>query len=221
MFVIQALISVVLAANLIGCNEKSAIYSVTATIFQNRIAPYLCPTSLLLLGLTSQHFFFMCQNAFELLYAKNKGIPKIINVEALYDIYNGMGSVDPDNMAYLEKLILKYIPSPPDRKYEQVFKAYKKALFDDDAKLGRITVTKRFPELCRMVLKHKDFKKDWTRAGKDFQLLKPYIIDVGLSYFMRSSLRMPTYYDIRRLKPESAIILYDFLQEAKTDSKKL
>lgn len=207
------LISLALAAYLDGMNDGPSINSLTVKVFEEKVASVLCPSTLLLLGLTSKHFCLMCRNSFEALYTPSESAPKTINVETLYDIYNGAGPVYPDNRSYLKKLVLKYLPLPRDQKYERIYNAYKEALFNNEKLNCPITVTKRFPELCRMILKYKKFQESWACSEIRMQVLKSFVIDLGLDFIQRSSWLDFEFSDVKKLEPKSAIILCDFMND--------
>lgn len=193
----------------------AAIQCLPVEIIAKGFAPNLCPTTLHLLGMTCKDLKMKCQVAFSVNFRNNKGTQSIIDVEALYDIYNGAGPVDPINKPNLKHLILKYLPAPRDIKHGRIYKIYKEALFIEGPQRLPIIASKRFPELCRMIFKHKSLSVKIIDEKMVSELLKPYVVDVGLSCLSRlNAKRKIMLGDLAFLDSETAIIFYKWLEEA-------
>lgn len=176
-------------------------------IISHGVALFLFPTSLLLFGMTCKDFHRKCHDAFLNLYTYSRS-PSAINVETLYDIYNEPGPVDPSDKLQLELLILKHLPAPYDLKHSRVYKLYKEALFSEGAQKLPIISSKRFPELCRMIFKYKAFT-EFISYEVISELLKPYVIDVGLPFLKRLNEHGRFHLEaLEHLEPDSATIFW-------------
>lgn len=116
------------------------------------------PASLMRLGLTCTTFHGLCLQTMHRVHGYLDGSHEHFDAEHLFAIYNGV-DVPLGELPQLKTLILKAIP-PPTNGYESPeFKIYKNALFEDHPiTCYEITISSKYKELCRIVLKYKSFK---------------------------------------------------------------
>lgn len=207
------LVSFGLCALSVSTYGPSPIQMIPSEILQKAVAPLLCPSSIMVLSSVSENFMATFRAAFFQIYSKSS----VVNVELLYDIYNKAGPIEPYNLSCLQGLTMKFLPLPRDVKHQRVYLIYKDALFDDKAIDCQPRMTRRFPELCRMILKYKRFTES-SFAPPNYRilsrLLKPYSIDVGLLFLERAKYRpIPNTLDENNLEPDAAISYHDFLIE--------
>jgi len=134
----------------------------------NGIFFQLSPPSLTRLGLTCKTYSDLAKISFLHNYATVRSGKVCWDVEKIYDLFHEemllistfehMNPKD-DETNDLKRLVLFSLPVYQGLKHRDLYSKYHTALFSKALIEGNIRLTNKFPELCRMVLKHSAWKK--------------------------------------------------------------
>lgn len=157
------------------------ILDVPNEVFADSICSNCTILDLTQLGMTCHQLSDWTKALIDILFKRKVAGSLVYDVEKLFPIYKNTDEEDKVARKALKRLIKLSIPSRPDLKYDHVYHCYRRALFKPRSEdLTRIIFTKRFPELCRMVLKHRipndplgARDRDSVLKGKHIDLLLP------------------------------------------------
>jgi len=122
------------------------------------IFPRISPMCLFRMRLSCRYLAGPAQATMIALYTKTTDNEVVVHdIEKLSGFYLTLGEDEVEERAALRRLILASIPKPKDGKYQTIFQAYTSALFSTDLLQVPPIATQRFPELCRIILKHRQF----------------------------------------------------------------
>lgn len=117
------------------------------------------------------------------LYMKDVIDKRVFDVEKLFDLYHEFDEDEDFERPALKKLVESIFDIEPDAKWPEEFRILRENLFSESPSfMPSVFATKRFPELCRMVLKHKRFQGKLSIFGRKFSpkwfpLVVPHFVD--------------------------------------------